>query len=162
MVVEKESFVPVLFATRVIKRDGILLMRSLVRDGDFLLRRKTLFLERFGTLFHIRSIVAVSRGFHILFQQVTTPKEAEYLVGERFIVPRHEMPKDTVDMLIDMEVWFEGRPIGVVSAWQETPVYTILVVTGPDEEWRIPNIASVLHREGNKLIITDGAVLAAH
>ncbi|MCK5809304.1 hypothetical protein KAH37_09990 [bacterium] len=159
MSTEKDSLIPVLRATRVIKRDGTLLMRSLVQDGDFLLSENVLYLDRFGTPFHITSIASVSKGFHVLFREVTCRAEAEYLVGEEFVIPKSCIPVDGVDGLQGKDVYFNNKKIGVISAWQQTPVYPILVVTNGEDEWRIPVTDSFISIENGRVVLLNGAPL---
>lgn len=159
MLKEKESLIPVLRATRVIKSNGTLLMRPLVQDADFLLSISVLYLERFGTPFHVQSIATVSKGIHLLFKEVTCRKEAEYLVDETFLLPPESLPKDGVEALHGRDVYFEEKRIGVVTGWQQTPVYDILVVTEGEREWRIPITDSFVVIEDERIIIVNGAAL---
>ena len=159
MSTEKESLIPVLRATRVIKRDGTLLMRSLVQDGDFLLDADVLYLDRFGTPFHIVAIASVSKGFHVLFREVTCRAEAEYLVDEEFVVPKKMLPTDSIDSLQGKDVYFNDKKIGEVSAWQQTPVYPILVVVNGEKEWRIPVTDAFISIENGRVVLLNGAPL---
>lgn len=151
----EESFIIVGRFTRVIKNDGTLLFKPLLRDSTFLSTVTHLYHAVFHTVFEVASVTPVSRGFHVRIAEVEKPYEAEYLVGEEFALPRSELIGKTCDALIGCPVISpNGKHLGSVSAVTATPRYLLLTISGDQKEVEVPLISPVARLDGEKIIVT--------
>jgi len=149
------SFVVVGRFTRVIKSDGTLLFKPFLRDTAFLSGVTHLYHAVFHTAFQVVSIVSVSRGFHIRIAEVEKPYEAEYLVGEEFVLPRLELVGKTLDAFIGFPVVTANgnKVLGTVSSVSRTPRYPLLTVSGNQKEFDIPFAPDVARLDNDHIVL---------
>ncbi len=115
--------------TKVLKKDGTLLFKPILRDSDFLDTITGLYHATYGTYWKISSLQKVSRGYHIKFARVNNEPDANFLLGEAFALPEEECAGHSVDLLIGSPVADpSGAIVGKVIGYSETPEYYLIEV----------------------------------
>ncbi len=119
--------------TRVLRKNGTILLKPYFKDSIFLSDIRHLFHAEFGTEFAIRRIIKCSQGFHVQFSEVSSWRQAEYFVGEEFALPEVEVEGRSIDLLLGMDVYRGDRCVGKAMGFTPTPDYFLLSIRGEDE-----------------------------
>ncbi len=140
--------------SRVIKSDGTLLFISSLNDADFLLDIKHLFHAELGTEFVLKSIIKVSKGFHIRIDSVDNEHDAAFFENENFALPENEICNNTVDYLIGMKMeTLNGKFVGEIASFSKIKDYYLLSVINDDVDIIIP------HRDKITKVLKDKVIL---
>lgn len=140
--------------SRVIKSDGTLLFVTILSDADFLLDIRHLFHAELGTEFKLKSIVKVSKGYHVKIESVNNPHDAAFFENESFALPENEVDKTTVDYLIGMKMeTIDGEYVGEIDSFSKTRDYYILSVKNEDASIMIPYKDEIIELSTDKVVL---------
>lgn len=141
--------------SKVLKNDGLLLLKPEFKDSDFLSDFNYLYHFDLKTKWIITSITKVPKGFQIRLKDVNTFKDASYFIGERFALPENEIFGLSQDLLIDMPVQDKsGSIIGKIAAFTPTPAYSLaeLAMNGADPVF-VPFTENFFELKEGKIIL---------
>ncbi len=150
----EDSFLVVGRFVRIVRKDGVLLFKPVVRDTRFFSHISHLYHSLFKTEFTVSSIKKAAKGFHVRIAEVEKPYEAEYLVGEEFALPKNELVGKTLDALIGLPVTnTSGDEIGTVTAVFETPLYPLITVRRSGDQLDIPLTPETARLEEKRVVL---------
>ena len=119
--------------SKVLKKDGSLLFKPVFKDSDFLLDFDLLYHFEFKTKWHIASITKTGKGFAVRLDGVDSFKKAEFLIGEKFALPKDEIFGRSQDLLIGENVFDKsGNSLGRIVAFTPTPTYSLAEIEKED------------------------------
>ena len=140
--------------SKVLKKDGSLLLKPDFKDNDFLLDFNYLYHFEFKTKWAVDSITKTAKGFQIHLKDVNSFKEAEYLIGEKFALPESEIFGKSQDLFIGMPVLDKsGKTFGKIVAFTPTPTYSLTEIESGKESVYVPFNDIFLKIEGEKIIL---------
>ena len=119
--------------SKVLKKDGSLLFKPSFKDSDFLLDFDSLYHFEFKTKWRIASITKTGKGFAVRLDGVDSFKKAEFLIGEKFALPKDEIFGRSQDLLIGESVFDKhGISLGKIVAFTPTPTYSLAEIEKED------------------------------
>ena len=142
--------------SKVLKKDGSLLLKPEFKDSDFLLDFDSLYHFEFKTKWHIASITKIGKGFAVRLDGVDSFKKAEFLIGEKFALPKDEIFGRSQDLLIGENVFDKsGNSLGRIVAFTPTPTYSLAEIEKEDKSSEfIPFTEKFFRIKEGKIVLT--------
>ena len=142
--------------SKVLKKDGSLLFKPVFKDSDFLLDFDLLYHFEFKTKWHIASITKTGKGFAVRLDGVDSFKKAEFLIGEKFALPKDEIFGRSQDLLIGENVFDKsGNSLGRIVAFTPTPTYSLAEIEKEDRSSEfIPFTEKFFRIKEGKIVLT--------
>ena len=142
--------------SKVLKKDGSLLFKPEFKDRDFLLDIEYLYHFDFQTKWKIDSITRTGKGFAVRLEGVDSFKKAEFLIGEKFALPKDEIFGKSQDLLIGESVFDKsGKILGRIAAFTPTPTYSLAEIEKEDSTSEfIPFTEKFFRIEKGKIVLT--------